>query len=308
MIGKNLYSYLSGRACFMLYIFSCTILFGFQCIFFREVVMVVRKYPAVLLLLVCCIVSACSGTTNFTHVEVPGYTGDNSRTSLDWDGAYKGMLPSADGKGIKTVIILRKDGTYLKESRHYGEQRGVVRKEGLFTWSDNGSSIRFSGDDADAESYLVGEKQLFLLGSEGFRMTSDGGGTYVLRQISGRAVADVPLESTMWRLVELDGFAVIRNVADATGAYLVFDESEGLVNGSTGCNRFFGSYRVDASAGITFGSIGATMMACPAEIMEQERLFFFVLDTATGYEISGETLVLSGPGQENLARFEAEMP
>lgn len=48
---------------------------------------------------------------------------DNSRSSLDWAGTYRGNLPCADCPGIKTEITLLADGSYRMGMFYQGAAR-----------------------------------------------------------------------------------------------------------------------------------------------------------------------------------------
>jgi heat shock protein HslJ len=63
------------------------------------------------------------------------------------------------------------------------------------------------------------------------------------------------------------------------------------VTGFAGCNRFFGHYHFDGSA-IRIGPLASTRMACPAEVMEAEQVWFQVLENARIAEASPNELVL----------------
>lgn len=68
-----------------------------------------------------------------------------------------------------------------------------------------------------------------------------------------------------WRIEDVGGAGIV----DGSTVTIVFEEG-GRVAGSTGCNRYFGRYDLTA-AGLGFGPLGATMMACPEALMGQER-------------------------------------
>jgi heat shock protein HslJ len=67
-------------------------------------------------------------------------------------------------------------------------------------------------------------------------------------------------------------------------------------SGNASCNSYGGSY---TAAGKTFnpGPVRSTKMACvQPEINAQEKAFFDTLERATNYQVSGNTLILSGNG------------
>ncbi|MGI9221139.1 MAG: META domain-containing protein [Woeseiaceae bacterium] len=90
------------------------------------------------------------------------------------------------------------------------------------------------------------------------------------------------LAGTSWQIDDIDGGGVI----DASNVTLVFPE-DGKVVGSAGCNRYFGSVQVDGST-VSFGEAGATMMACPEELMNQERRFFDAIGSIVRGEVDSD--------------------
>ncbi|MGH8570036.1 MAG: META domain-containing protein, partial [Gammaproteobacteria bacterium] len=77
-------------------------------------------------------------------------------------------------------------------------------------------------------------------------------------------------------------------------------------NGSGGCNRLFGGYRLEGGR-ISFSGIATTRMSCPAG-MEIEGEFLRVLAEAETWKISGPELDLFDGGGEPVARFAAPPP
>lgn len=107
--------------------------------------------------------------------------GDNSKNSLDWNGTYKGILPCADCKGIKTQIILEKDLRYTKTQQYLGKSNHIFSSKGQFKWNDLGSKIYL---DMDKESsYQVGENKLFALDQNGQIISGDLESHYILHKI-----------------------------------------------------------------------------------------------------------------------------
>ncbi|ABM00440.1 copper resistance protein NlpE [Shewanella amazonensis] len=107
--------------------------------------------------------------------------GDSSRTSLDWQGSYEGVVPCASCEGIKTRLTLNNDGTYLLQSQYLGkEQDGkepkVFEEQGKFSWNASGGAIQLE----NGAWYQVGENQLFMLDREGKRITGVLAGHYRL--------------------------------------------------------------------------------------------------------------------------------
>ena len=78
------------------------------------------------------------------------------------------------------------------------------------------------------------------------------------------------------------------------GTELTASFSDGEVNGSAGCNNFFGSYEVEGEA-ITIGPLASTEKFCedPGGIMEQEAVYLELLGEAESFSISGDLLSIN---------------
>lgn len=79
--------------------------------------------------------------------------------------------------------------------------------------------------------------------------------------------------------------------------------AEARVAGTTGCNRFSGSYQFEKGGRLTVGTVAVTRMACAPEAMEAERRFLDVLRRVNGYRIEDGELLLLEHGWE-IARFQ----
>lgn len=108
-----------------------------------------------------------------------GFTGDNSMTSLDWDGVYEGELPCADCEGIKTVVTINSDNTFTIQETYLGKETTPFETNGTFEWDDQGRKILLSND---RHPFFVGENTLTLLDSDGNKITGDLEALYVLRK------------------------------------------------------------------------------------------------------------------------------
>jgi heat shock protein HslJ len=108
---------------------------------------------------------------------------------------------------------------------------------------------------------------------------------------------DVELVGTSWLLESLAGGAVLADVRTT-----VTFEPEGRIGGQGGCNSYFASVQLDGER-ISVGPIGATRMACPPAIMEQEMRYFALLGEARRLERDGATLVIHCDGSGEPLRF-----
>lgn len=117
----------------------------------------------------------------------------------------------------------------------------------------------------------------------------------------GNAPAAAALQDTYWKLVELDGQPVTTREG-MREAHIVLDATGTRAHGHAGCNDFFGTYE-SGDGTLTFSHMGSTMKACLEE-MDTERAFLNALQSATRYDLRGQTLELYN-GEQLLARFEA---
>lgn len=68
---------------------------------------------------------------------------------------------------------------------------------------------------------------------------------------------------------------------------------QGKVTGFGGVNRFFGNYSVSGGS-LAVGSLGASRMAGPTELMTMEKIFLGVLQSAREWKIEKSTLEITG--------------
>jgi heat shock protein HslJ len=118
--------------------------------------------------------------------------------------------------------------------------------------------------------------------------------------VSTAPVAAQPANSlagSEWRPLEM------RNVSVPANTQLrVRFASEGKLTGFSGCNHFFGSYKVTEQK-LTFSELGMTRMACPDAIMDLERTFLDALSSTAAFERHRATLTLLGYDGTQIAKF-----
>jgi heat shock protein HslJ len=97
------------------------------------------------------------------------------------------------------------------------------------------------------------------------------------------------LTGRTWQIDAIDGAAPPKD-APAT---LTF-HTDGRASGTGGCNRWFAAYSLTGE-GMTFQQAGATMMACPPDVMQAERRFHDALARVAGFDIDRTgALILHG--------------
>ena len=237
-----------------------------------------------------------------TSASLP--TGDNSMTSLDWNGTYKGVTPCADCEGIETVITLNPDKTYSLSTRYLGKKETRTNvKSGSFEWSADGGSVTLKGITNGPSQYKVGENKLFQLDMQGKMIEGALASKYILtKQFSDTAtVANTPITETYWKLTELLGKPIDTTIKRKP-LFLQFDPN-GSVTGSGGCNNISGTYTADPNGKMTLSKMISTRMACPA--MQDESAFLQALSKVNTYIVAGDQLQLTTGKMAPMLVFEA---
>lgn len=122
------------------------------------------------------------------------------------------------------------------------------------------------------------------------------------RESCGQPNATSPLRGTYWRLLRLNGQAVV--VVDRQREpHLIFATDTLQVSGSGGCNRFSGQIEGNSDR-IAMKQIAATRMACAAG-MQLESAFFDALERAQRWRVTGSQMELLDNAGRVLAAFEA---
>ena len=106
----------------------------------------------------------------------------------------------------------------------------------------------------------------------------DGDGMLTLTGANGVVIAakqEVPVRSLAlsdWHVTKMGSVAIVSGKEPT-----IRFTKDGKIEGTTGCNRFFGSYLQDG-AKVTFSGTGATKMACLQDgVMHQEAAFLAIL-------------------------------
>ncbi len=231
------------------------------------------------------------GTVLLTFEKIPPVTVESLKGS-DW------VLRSYnDNAAIVSVIT----GTEITLS--FDEKGGVAGSAGVnryfasyeakgdaLTFGDAGTTLMAGPADAMQQEAtflkLLGETATFSgAGDELKLLNADGTVLLTFEKIPPVTVES--LKGSDWVLRSYNDNAAIVSVITGTEITLSFDEKGGVA-GSAGVNRYFASYEAKGDA-LTFGDAGTTLMAGPADAMQQEATFLKLL---------GETATFSGAGDE----------
>lgn len=123
-------------------------------------------------------------STEFVVEEKALPVGDNSETSLDWEGTYFNTLPCESCEGIETWVTLNQDGTFELKTNYLG--LNDAREEiftGKFLWDKSGSNVTLQGLIGDYPGkFKVGEDQLWYLDQAGHRIEGALADQYILKR------------------------------------------------------------------------------------------------------------------------------
>ncbi len=103
----------------------------------------------------------------------------NARNSLDYQGTYRGTLPSERGGGLEVILTLSED-TYLKDAKYVLDSARFSTR-GKYSWNSAGNVVTLEGDN-EPNRYFVEENALVQLDSDGNRITGELENSYILRK------------------------------------------------------------------------------------------------------------------------------
>jgi heat shock protein HslJ len=167
-----------------------------------------------------------------------------------------------------------------------------LRREGLVTIHDGAYLAAL----LQATSFQVTDTQAVL---------ADAGGNPVLRFV----IPGPGLEGTTWTLestVDAEG----QVTAVLPDSQITAEFQDGELNGSAGCNNYFGGYEVAGNELAIPGPLGSTMMMCdaPEGVMEQEQAYLALLQQAATFEVTEELLLISNASLGVTLRFNVLQP
>ena len=114
----------------------------------------------------------------------------------------------------------------------------------------------------------------------------------------GAFAADAPPFAGEWRIVAIsgaDGFDAAKTDFSAM--------KDGRVASGIGCNRIIGGMTIEGER-LTFGKMGATMMACPEPIGATERDYLKALEGVRSWRMDGEALAFLSENGAVLVKLE----
>ncbi len=132
----------------------------------------------------------------------------------------------------------------------------------------------------------LGDRIMGLLSGSGSRRYTDG-----------ISFSDLDPHLATWTVTGLRGDSgVVAPVLADTALTITFDEE--VVRGSSGCNTYFGPFRIGDGHEVDIGPIAGTLMFCatPEGVMEQERRFLDLLSSADSISVGEDRLEIGAGG------------
>jgi len=168
--------------------------------------------------------------------------------------------------------------------------------------------IQYSPDDIDDRyTYAMRVRievdgELWFINTTRYAVITRGNPTsnieVILEKVGPREI--LTLEDTTWVLESYGEKGNMQAVLEDTEITIEFKSAESNFSGSGGCNNYFGSYEINKNELTIKPPIGATEMACPEPIMDQEQEYLKLLETTETFQIQNVKLIISCSGNKGL--------
>lgn len=252
------------------------------------------------------------------------------KSTGNFTGTYKGILPCVDCQGLITEIAINENTTFSIKTQYQGKGEKVFVKKGHFTWNKKGDVIILT-DANSPNKYLVGKNKLTQLDIYGKINTGSLADEYILSkqptdtsdietvetndkvivdldsriattttiQKVNPAVGKYPLAGTKWKLISLN-----KKKVDQSGKnvyYLKMNSKDGRFVALSGCNNVIGKFVMPSASRLTFSSIVSNKTDC-ADV-ELESYFSSMLAQTHIYKLEKETMSLFDEDKRQIAKF-----
>lgn len=149
-----------------------------------------KKSAVFLVIFALALIGGCSQLSQNVNVNLATKSQispqDNSQTSLDWQGWYKGVIPCADCAGIEQSLMINSDNSFILQSVYQNKARDRFEEKGYFKWDKTGSIISLSNN----MKFKVSENKLLMLDADGQMVTGELANDYILHKIPNLVGAD----------------------------------------------------------------------------------------------------------------------
>ncbi len=117
------------------------------------------------------------------------------------------------------------------------------------------------------------------------------------------STTEIALDGTAWELTSMGGDPLV------PGSRITLAFEGGEMDGSAGCNHYFGTYILSGGGGFQVSEWAITEMAClsPEGVMSQETTYMSLLSTACRVILEGDALKLQDGSGLDLLVFTASI-
>ena len=117
---------------------------------------------------------------------------------------------------------------------------------------------------------------------------------------SSHLIKPEKVEDKTWVLTSVNGAPPVDSTR-VTMSIKPVNSEQGRISGQGPCNRYFGGYKVEGKKNISFTPMGSTMMACPSEMMQEEKDYLANFEKVNQMTMNKNMLVLKdSDGRVNM--------
>ena len=93
-----------------------------------------------------------------------------------WVGHYEGTQPCADCAGVRVILTLNQNNTYILSHSYMGSNALPKIMRGSFSWSNDETSVELD-EKADNRRYAIGNNEVRQINRDGSEITDSLGST-----------------------------------------------------------------------------------------------------------------------------------
>lgn len=227
------------------------------------------------------LVAGCSSPENAEAptVVAPQVTGEVWK----WVGTEGADPSSVERPSLYTLEFLS-DGRYSVRADCNSGSGSWSSEKATFTITGGPMTLAACSEGSLDARFLELLAQVSRADREGDRLTLSAGSASMVFE----AMPEISMAGTAWLVRGVNnGRQAVASVLGDTQLTISFSE-DGQVAGSAGCNRFSGTFTVDAQT-MSFSPLATTRMTCMGEgVVEQEQNFLAALASVTTWEVRAE--------------------
>ncbi len=100
-----------------------------------------------------------------------------------WVGHYEGTQPCADCTGVRVILTLNQNNTYILSHSYIGSNALPKIMRGSFSWNNDETSIELD-EKADNRRYAIGNNEVRLLNRDGSEVSEPQSGNVLKKRQS----------------------------------------------------------------------------------------------------------------------------